>query len=312
MECPKCTAPAGTGDLFCSSCGAQLRVTEGYDAVPRGRGLGIFAVLVLNTALLGASGVLVYKTLQRYDNTAQAATVRLGKPRRPPQAKAPTNKKPVADKPAIRKKPRRSTGRSPKGPVDLRGQAPAGHSVKAPGKAKAKTGGRSPTAATAGSTNPSTPTGDSETAKPPKPDPTAKAGSADAGQRGGKATGGKATAKTGKAGKPDAGVKLAPHERRAAEFNAQTVRRVIRHYLPRLQSCYERATKRGQRIGGLIEIRFTIAADGKVTRSVVHSNTTGSAGLGKCIAATMQRWRFPKPVGGEVEFIYPFVFSSKS
>ncbi|PID38783.1 MAG: hypothetical protein CSB49_03665, partial [Proteobacteria bacterium] len=115
-----------------------------------------------------------------------------------------------------------------------------------------------------------------------------------------------------RAASPDAGVKLAPHERRAAEFNAQSVKRVIRHYLPRLGSCYERATKRGQRIGGLIEIRFTIGADGKVKRSVVHANTTGAMGLGKCIAATMKRWRFPKPVGGEVEFIYPFVFSSKS
>jgi hypothetical protein len=42
----------------------------------------------------------------------------------------------------------------------------------------------------------------------------------------------------------------------------------------------------------------------------VHRNTTGHVGLGRCLAMIIKRWRFPKPVGGTVEFIYPFVFSA--
>ena len=48
-------------------------------------------------------------------------------------------------------------------------------------------------------------------------------------------------------------------------------------------------------------------------RAEVESNNTGHEGLGKCIAYTMGRWRFPRPVGGvEIEVIYPFSFAASS
>lgn len=300
MDCPKCSVPVGPGDIFCSNCGAQLRGTDEHGVVPRsGRGLGIIAIVLLNIALLAGSALLVYETLQRYHGTAQAATVRLGTPRMQP-TRAPEVR--AGDQPKVAAGSK--AGPKPKGqkPRSAKSKASRAATNDRDKKRPKRREGKPDEPAKAAKVDATTPVKKSEPGKVAAPKAGAKATTpaVDAGRGAAKS-----------ASKPDAGVQLAPHERRAAEFNAQSVKRVIRHYLPQLRSCYERATKRGQKVGGLIEIRFTIGADGKVKSSVVHSNTTGATGLGKCIAATMKRWRFPKPVGGEVEFIYPFVFSSK-
>jgi TonB family protein len=85
---------------------------------------------------------------------------------------------------------------------------------------------------------------------------------------------------------------------------------VVRHHLPQVRVCYDRALKQNASLAGIAEIRFAIDETGKVESADVHRNTTGHEGLGKCLAVTIKRWRFPRPVGGSVEFIYPFVFSS--
>ena len=95
-----------------------------------------------------------------------------------------------------------------------------------------------------------------------------------------------------------------------ASLNADSVRMVIKHYLPQLRVCYERASKKGAFGGGVVDIQFTVSSEGKVSIARVVRNSTGSKDLGSCIAAAFKRWRFPRPVGGEMEFIYPFVFAS--
>jgi len=96
-----------------------------------------------------------------------------------------------------------------------------------------------------------------------------------------------------------------------ATYNADSIRMVIRHHLPQVRACYDRALKQKKDLAGVVEIRFQILTSGLVGRSSVHRNTSGHEGLGKCLAIIIQRWRFPRPVGGEVEFVYPFVFSSE-
>jgi TonB family protein len=99
-------------------------------------------------------------------------------------------------------------------------------------------------------------------------------------------------------------------ERMKAELNADSVRMVVRHYLPQVRSCYERALKQRQELRGLVEIRLRIEDSGEVSSTSVYRNTTDHEGLGKCLAVTVKRWRFPRPVGGAVEFVYPFVFNA--
>ena len=99
-------------------------------------------------------------------------------------------------------------------------------------------------------------------------------------------------------------------ERFRASLNAESVRMVIKHYLPQLRVCYERASKKGAFGGGVVEVQFVVGTSGSVSHAQVIRNSTGSKELGTCIAGAFKRWRFPRPVGGEMEFIYPFVFAS--
>jgi TonB family protein len=95
-----------------------------------------------------------------------------------------------------------------------------------------------------------------------------------------------------------------------AGLDADSVRMVVQHYLPQVQLCHARALKQQESLAGVVEIQFEIGADGRVSSSSVRRNTTGHEGLGKCIATTLRNWRFPRPVGGEAIFIYPFYFSA--
>jgi outer membrane biosynthesis protein TonB len=100
-------------------------------------------------------------------------------------------------------------------------------------------------------------------------------------------------------------------EQKRAQLDAQSITWVIRRKLTDISSCHERIAKRGVSVGGRVEIRFVVGPTGTVTRATVHRNTTGQKQLATCIAARIARITFPRPISGEVEFIYPFVFSSR-
>lgn len=92
-------------------------------------------------------------------------------------------------------------------------------------------------------------------------------------------------------------------------LNADQVRYVVKQHLSQVRACYERAFKQDAP-GGRVEISFAIGEDGKARRVRTDLNSTGSEPLGKCIEGLVAGWTFPRPVGGEFELTYPFVFSS--
>lgn len=100
-------------------------------------------------------------------------------------------------------------------------------------------------------------------------------------------------------------------EQARAGLDAESVRMVVQHHLPQLRLCSDRALKQQNKLSGLVEIQFEVDSEGRVRSASVYRNTTGHDGLGKCIATQLRGWRFPRPVGGEVVFIYPFLFSSE-
>jgi hypothetical protein len=89
------------------------------------------------------------------------------------------------------------------------------------------------------------------------------------------------------------------------------VRLVVQAHLPQVHACYERAFKDSSP-GGRVEIALVIAPDGRAAQVRTELNTTPSELLARCLEARMREWRFPRPVGGDYEIIYPFVFAPGS
>ena len=96
-----------------------------------------------------------------------------------------------------------------------------------------------------------------------------------------------------------------------ARLNADQVRYVVKQHLSQVRACYERQFKQ-ESPGGRVEVSFAIGTDGKARRVRTDLNTTGSEPFARCIEGLVGGWTFPRPVGGEFELTYPFVFSSGS
>jgi len=240
----------------------------------------VLLVLLVNLALLGGSAWLVYSLLQRY-HQRPAPLLKLGAPRLVRVAPQPTPPGPVAAQDTTTPtRPRAgvpATGKrsaaATTGPRGDAGRAPAPSGKAA---APAETGGGLAVAKKPAAT------GSGTTAKPPaakQPDPPSESG------------------------EPSA-------DEVRAGLDAESVRMVVQHHLPQVRACSDRALKQQDTIGGVVEVKFEISSEGKVSSSSVHRNTTGHEGLGKCIATVLKSWRFPRPIGGEAVFVYPFVFAS--
>jgi hypothetical protein len=96
-----------------------------------------------------------------------------------------------------------------------------------------------------------------------------------------------------------------------ASIDADGVRFVVKSHLSQVHACYERAFKESSP-GGRVEIGFAITTGGAATRVRTEANTTGSDSLASCLEARVKSWQFPRPVGGDYELIYPFVFAAGS
>jgi hypothetical protein len=96
-----------------------------------------------------------------------------------------------------------------------------------------------------------------------------------------------------------------------ARIDADGVRFVVKAHIAQVHACYGRAFKDSSP-GGRVEVGFAIDKDGKATRVRTETNSTDSEQLGKCLEQRIKEWQFPRPVGGDYELIYPFVFSAGS
>jgi len=93
-------------------------------------------------------------------------------------------------------------------------------------------------------------------------------------------------------------------------LDASEINRVITQRRSGIQSEYNSLLKSNPHLGGgKIVVRFTIAADGRVTSAEVLSDTVGNAEFSSAIVRRVRSWKFPR-AGGESTVIYPFVFVS--
>ncbi|MCA1662991.1 MAG: AgmX/PglI C-terminal domain-containing protein, partial [Myxococcales bacterium] len=96
-----------------------------------------------------------------------------------------------------------------------------------------------------------------------------------------------------------------------AGVDADSVRLVVRQHLPQVRACYARAFKDASP-GGTVEIGFAIDGGGRAKNVRTETNTSDSEGLAHCLEARVKEWQFPRPIGGDYELIYPFVFAPGS
>ena len=100
-------------------------------------------------------------------------------------------------------------------------------------------------------------------------------------------------------------------QQKEASIDADGVRFVIKSHISQVHACYTRFFKDSSP-GGRIDLGFVIGKDGRASRAKAEANTTGSAEVAGCLEARIKEWEFPRPVGGDYELVYPFVFAAGS
>jgi hypothetical protein len=96
-----------------------------------------------------------------------------------------------------------------------------------------------------------------------------------------------------------------------AQIDADSVRYVVKSHLAQVRACYSRAFKDSSP-GGRVDLAFAIDRNGRATRVRTDANTTDSEALSRCLEERVKEWQFPRPVGGEIELVYPFIFAAGS
>ncbi|WP_244923676.1 AgmX/PglI C-terminal domain-containing protein [Enhygromyxa salina] len=85
------------------------------------------------------------------------------------------------------------------------------------------------------------------------------------------------------------------------------ISRIVRSHLGDVRNCYNQGLAVDPKLQGRVAINFVITGDGTVGSAVVQDDNLSDAAVGRCIAAAVTTWRFPKPRGGgNVIVTYPF------
>lgn len=111
------------------------------------------------------------------------------------------------------------------------------------------------------------------------------------------------------AGRGEAKVQLTPGTPQVnGELSAEQIERVVRANQAALRYCYETELQRQRALKGKVLVQWRVDRAGAVPNARVTSSTLNNSGVEGCIVRQIRKWRFPKPNGGEVNVIYPFLF----
>jgi len=91
-------------------------------------------------------------------------------------------------------------------------------------------------------------------------------------------------------------------------LNQKVVGAVIQANVGAFKTCFERRLRQIPDLSGRVFVEFIIGLDGAVSQVSVLENTTRDAVFAQCLTRQVQRLRFPPPEGGEVTFVFPFIF----
>jgi metallo-beta-lactamase class B len=97
-----------------------------------------------------------------------------------------------------------------------------------------------------------------------------------------------------------------PQEARE-RVDQEVVRRVIKSHLSDVKNCYEPELAKNPRLGGVMNVDFTIGAAGRVLMSSLDSSSMHNEAVETCTVMAVRRWLFPRLVGNDVLMVsYPF------
>ena len=95
------------------------------------------------------------------------------------------------------------------------------------------------------------------------------------------------------------------------QLSKELIDREVRRHKAQIQFCYQKQLTRAPNLAGKVSLQWIIAMDGSVKSAKVKSSTLGNDDAESCLVRALQNWKFPKPEGGVVEVIYPFLFGTK-
>jgi TonB family protein len=92
-------------------------------------------------------------------------------------------------------------------------------------------------------------------------------------------------------------------------LSRQVISGTIRKHIKQVKYCYEKELVRNPSLQGKVNVKFVIAANGKVSQASIIRSTVGNKPMQACIVNAVKRIRFPPPKGGGIVIVsYPFVF----
>jgi hypothetical protein len=128
-------------------------------------------------------------------------------------------------------------------------------------------------------------------------------GSGHAGGAGGSGSGGSG------GGRGEAKVTVTPGAPQVSGYlSAEQINRVVRANQAALRYCYENEVQRQRNLRGKVVVQWRVDRAGGVPMARVASSTLNNAGVEGCLVRQVKKWHFPKPDGGEVAVMYPFIF----
>jgi len=94
-------------------------------------------------------------------------------------------------------------------------------------------------------------------------------------------------------------------------LSREQINRVVQANRAAIKYCYESALQREPKLSGAINAAWRVDRSGKVASVRIAKTTINSAKVEGCVLRQIKRWQFPKPDGGEVDVVYPFIFGGR-
>lgn len=95
------------------------------------------------------------------------------------------------------------------------------------------------------------------------------------------------------------------------QLSKELIDREVRRHRAQISFCYNKQLTRHPNLSGKVMLSWVIAMDGSVKAAKVKSSSLKNKDAESCMVRALRNWRFPKPEGGVVQVIYPFIFGTK-
>lgn len=96
----------------------------------------------------------------------------------------------------------------------------------------------------------------------------------------------------------------------SGELSKSDVLAVIGAHQRAFNRCYEKELMTSPGLSGKITFQWTITPDGKVSAASQQTSTMSNTAVSTCVLGIIRSMKFPKPTGGSVQVVYPFIFRS--